>query len=309
MRKEIIDVDKAKGIMRVTTADERWYMKSVENPITKLPEWKFVPSTTWITGCWPKGIGFYKWLADKGWDEAEAIKSSAGDKGSKVHMAISAILRGEEVRIDSKFVNPSTGQEEELKVDEIECIQSFMDWKRSLKEFRPVAWDITLFSEKHNFAGSVDLVAYVDGLLYLIDFKTSQYIWTEYELQVSAYKQLIINGENEILFENKALDLSKGMQLGILQIGYKKNKAFWKWNEIEDAWDDFLIAQGIWRKEHANESPKQRDFPVVLSPATKPVVVSAPEEVAMDMEVAVDSDWGEVEATPEPVKRLKKKKW
>jgi hypothetical protein len=42
-----------------------------------------VPSVTWISGFWPKGIGFYKWLADKGWDEAEAAKQAAGDKNEK----------------------------------------------------------------------------------------------------------------------------------------------------------------------------------------------------------------------------------
>jgi hypothetical protein len=66
-----------------------------------LPILKYVPSVTWITGHYPKGVQFYKWLAEHGWDESQAIKQAAGDNGSKVHDAISAILRGEEVRIDS----------------------------------------------------------------------------------------------------------------------------------------------------------------------------------------------------------------
>jgi hypothetical protein len=98
MKKVIKEVDEERGILQVTTADERWYVKQVENPKTKLPEFKYVPSVTWITGHYPKGIAFYKWLAEKGWDESQAIKSAAGG-----HEAISAILAGEEVRIDSKF--------------------------------------------------------------------------------------------------------------------------------------------------------------------------------------------------------------
>ena len=33
-----------------------------------------------IAGHYPKGIAFYKWLAEKGWDESQALKSAAGDK-------------------------------------------------------------------------------------------------------------------------------------------------------------------------------------------------------------------------------------
>ena len=100
MQKIIREVDEKRGILQVTIADERWYVKETTNPATELPIHTFVPSVTWIAGHYPKGIGFYKWLADKGWDESQAIKSAAGDKGSKVHDAISAILRGEEVRIE-----------------------------------------------------------------------------------------------------------------------------------------------------------------------------------------------------------------
>src|SRR5882724_8254183 len=124
MKKEIRTVDKEKGIIQVTIADERWYIKDAINPATKLPEFMYVPSVTWIAGHYPKGVGFYKWLADRGWDEAQAVKVAAGNKGSKVHLAISASRRGEEVRIDSKFLNRDTEQMEELTLEEVDCIKS-----------------------------------------------------------------------------------------------------------------------------------------------------------------------------------------
>src|SRR5437868_8780429 len=114
MKKTIRVTDEKRGIVQATIADERWYLRQVDNPLTGIPEIKAVPSSTWIAESYPKGVFFYKWLADKGWDEAEAIKSAAGDKGSKVHLAIEAILHGDEVRIDSKFMNKHTEKEEEL---------------------------------------------------------------------------------------------------------------------------------------------------------------------------------------------------
>jgi hypothetical protein len=74
MKKEIREVKD--GIVQITTVDERWYVKALkdEEGILKVV---FVPSITWIAGHYPKGIAFYKWLAGKGWDEAEALKQSA----------------------------------------------------------------------------------------------------------------------------------------------------------------------------------------------------------------------------------------
>lgn len=73
MKKIIEDILKEKGIKRVTTADERWYIRPSTNLLTGLPGYEYVPSVTWIAGCYPKGVAFYKWLANHGWDEAEAV--------------------------------------------------------------------------------------------------------------------------------------------------------------------------------------------------------------------------------------------
>lgn len=274
MQKLIKVVDEKRGIVQVTTSDERWYVKEVKDKETGLPKHLFVPSVTWIAGHYPKGVQFYKWLADKGWDESQAIKQAAGDKGSKVHEAISAIFRGEEVRIDSKFMNKTTEQLEELTFEEIECIMSFIDWRNSLKSFEAIAWDVVVFSEQGNYAGTVDLIARVDGELYVIDFKTSQYIWTEYELQVSAYARALENGENPIYAKNpngtegKMIDLS-GLKIAILQIGYRKNKSRYKFTDIENQYSMFEIAKAIWQRDSSTQEPRQVDLPIVLSPAIK----------------------------------------
>ncbi len=258
MQKVIRVVDDKRGIVQVTTADERWYVKEITDPVSGLPKFLYVPSVTWIAGHYPKGIQFYKWLADHGWDEAQAIKQAAGDKGSKVHDAISAILRGEEVRIDSKFINRSTGEEEELTLEECEAILSFVNWRNEVKP-ESLAWDITVFSERYGYAGTIDYVCKIDGVPYIVDFKTSSQVWPEYELQVSAYSQALQE-------DGRA---SKPARLAILQIGYKRNKAGYKWNEVEDQFPLFLAARQIWSKECEGQQPKQRDYPIVLSPALK----------------------------------------
>lgn len=262
MKKIIREVDEKLGIVQVTIADERWYVKEERDPKTELPILRYVPSVTWITGHYPKGIPFYKWLAEHGWDEAEAIKQAAGNKGSKVHDAISAILRGEEVRIDSKFLNRSTEQEEELTLEECDAIKSFVDWRNEAKPVS-IAWDVTIFSEKYGYAGTIDYICKIDGKTYIIDFKTSAQVWPEYELQVSAYKKPIELAE----FSIDGLNDVAAINLAILQIGYRKNKAGYKFTEIEDKFPLFLAARQIWANETEGQEPKKKDYPIVLSPA------------------------------------------
>jgi hypothetical protein len=262
MKKLIKEVNEKLGIVQVTIANERWYVKEVENPQTKLPEFLYVPSVTWIAGHYPKGIAFYKWLADNGWDESQAIKQAAGDKGSKVHDAISAILRGEEVRIDSKFLNRSTEQLEELTLEECDCILSFVNWRKEVKP-ESIAWDVVVFSEKYGYAGMIDYICNIDGKPYIVDFKTSQQVWPEYHLQVSAYKKPLQSGE----FQIEGVALEGDIQLAVVQVGYRRNKAGYKWNEIADKFDLFLAARQIWASETEGEAPKKRDYPIVISPA------------------------------------------
>ncbi|HEC30466.1 MAG TPA: hypothetical protein ENI66_00430 [Candidatus Yonathbacteria bacterium] len=260
MKKEIKEVDEKRKIVRITTADERWYLKEIENK-EGLPEYKAVPSVTWICDSYPKGIGFYKWLADKGWDEAQAIKESAGGRGSKVHNAISAIICGEEVRIDSEF-SDSKGKVSELTGEEIDAVLSFINWNNKVKP-RWIAWDQVIFSSIHNFAGTFDAIAEIDGVFWLIDFKTSQQVWASHHLQVSSYREAIMNGENKI----EGID--GDLKLAVLQVGYRLNKNNWKWTEIENKFELFKAAQLIWKNERATEKSmkgfSQKEYPIILS--------------------------------------------
>lgn len=273
MKKIIREVNEKLGIHQITIADERWYMKSVTNLVNGLPEFRPVPSVTWITQSYPKGIAYFKWLAEHGWDEAEAIKNAAGDKGTKVHAAIEAIFRQEEVRIDSKFLNKSTDQMEELTLEECDAILAFLAWKKSMElnyTVQTLTWEKTVFSDKYEYAGTVDWIVKftnkLDGAVeyWVIDFKTSQYLWPSHELQLNAYKGTIENGENPI----EGLDATN-FKMAILQLGYRRNKNGYKFTEIVPDFDMFLTTQKIWRKEHGDEQPHKRDYPIVLSPALK----------------------------------------
>jgi hypothetical protein len=239
---------KTPDIIQITTLDERWYQKINDKGIT-VPN-IFVPSVTWIAGYYPKGIAFYKWLADKGWNEAETIKEDAGDHGTRTHAMIDDLLSGQKIKMDS-FYSDSSGEQTEITVDDWEALMSYVSWFHSVN-IKVLRKEFVVYSEAGNFAGTVDLLCEINGEIWLIDYKTSAYIWPSHKLQISAYKKALEeNGQ-------------KVDKLGILQVGYKKNRAGFKMNEMEDCYDLFESAKRIWYEENKNISPKQKDYPLVL---------------------------------------------
>ena len=258
MKREIEEVDKERGIVRKTFRDERWYERKI---LVGTPQecWDFVPSVTWISDHYPKGREFYRWLADKGWSEAEEIKASQGDKGSKVHQAISVLLNGGTVfgattpdQQASLFTNPRTLQAEEITVEEYAALMSFCDW---FQEFKPevIANEYTVWNERYHYAGTIDLRCKIGRDTWIIDFTISSEVWPSKRIQLAAYK-------------HADSTLPKGAKLAVLQLGYKKNKLKkWKWNVIPDQFGLFLAVQKIWADKCADLTPLQREYPLSLS--------------------------------------------
>jgi hypothetical protein len=267
VKRDIREVDSSRGIICITTQDERFYARRVNENSA----WDFVPSVTWICDSYPKGRGYYMWLARHGWDEAEEIRRSAGDKGSKVHQAAGVLLSGGTVRMEDSFENPRTLEKEPLTPDEYLCLMSFCEW---FAEEQPqvIAVEYTVWNEKLRYAGTVDLKCRLKSDYYrhvwIIDLKTSAEIWPPMELQVSAYKH--------------ADESPKANRLAILQLGYRRNKnKKFKFTQIPDQFHLFRAAQRIWFKQSAGVSPKQMEYPLSLSLGTVSMLVRQEEALSL----------------------------
>lgn len=264
MKKEIREIRTKDGekILQITTYDERWYAKPVLDEQTGMPRYEFYPSVTWITSTgYPKGIGFMKWLAQQGWDEAQAAGDEASARGYKIHYAAGKLLSGEKLSIEDKLPKEWGDPEpEEIKPDEWGALMTLKDWVESIKNFEVVAVEYTAFNEKEKYAGTIDLICRIDGQLYLIDIKTSKEIWPEHELQLSAYANLEVNLEELGISEQEW----KNKKLAILQIGYTRNQRGWKLTEVDEQYDLFLAAKKIWEKEHSEDTPEQKEYPLTI---------------------------------------------
>jgi hypothetical protein len=254
VRVEIREVDQERGIIQITAPDERFYARQIES--ADGPIWDYVPSVTWIANHYPKGIGFSKWLAEKGWDEAEAIKRLAGDKGSKVHAAVKVLNSGGTVAMEDAFAGGDDPKPQPLNPKEYFCLMTYCEW---FAEESPIILDCeyTVWNERYRYAGTVDLKCRLKStdykIVHLIDLKTSPRIWPSMKLQLAAYK-------------HADPSLPKGARLGILQVGYEANKfKKWKYTPVGDQFELFLAARKIWIEECADAKPFQREYPLSLS--------------------------------------------
>lgn len=144
------------------TIDGVWYPR-----VTKIVSIKAKPA-------------LYRFYAGvKNFAEGESVKNRSASEGTAVHEAVEAILLGQEPKIDPK-IQPA-----------IKSFREFLDQKNihATKDFvekRVINYD-------HRYAGTVDAVAFIDGKLGVLDIKTSQAIYRDYNLQTSAYMDALKN--------------------------------------------------------------------------------------------------------------------
>jgi hypothetical protein len=260
MKKTIKVIDEERGIIQCTSLDERWYSVPSKDPNTGLPTYEYYPSSSWIAGYYHKGKGFENYLKQHG-EDADMILIEAGLRGSHVHQAVEMIIAGEVIESDTPIFNGQTGKEEELTTDEWEVIKTFVDWNNEMKPTYLLS-ERTVISKKYKYGGTLDAVVKIGEKTYLIDFKTSKAIYPSHRIQLASYK--------EALMEEKPK--ADGINLAILQIGYRLNKKGWKFTEIEDKFDLFLNTYAIWKEENPNSKPRQIDLPIKLG-ISNPLVI------------------------------------
>jgi len=102
---------------------------------------------------------------------ADDAKERSAQEGSRVHDAIEAMLRGHEPVLD-----------ETTRA----CVEAFAEFSRNT-HIKPRMIEERLVSRSHHYAGTVDVVAEVDGVIGVLDIKTSKAIYRDYGLQTAAY--------------------------------------------------------------------------------------------------------------------------
>jgi len=164
------------------------------------------------------------------------LSKEAQDIGSTVHDWIELYIRHKMLK--TKF--PEIPKTDEV----VACIDSFLNWEKA----HDIEWLETerkVFSRVYNYAGTMDILAVVDGDLSVIDAKTSKAIYDDYYLQVSAYAKAY---SEEFRTRVDRIGVLRVPKLPDDKVEYAST------DKINDIFNVFLNALMIWRfKQEFNQ--------------------------------------------------------
>lgn len=144
------------------TIDGVWYPR-----VTKIVSIKAKPALLWFYG------------EAENFKAAQNITTKSAEEGTLVHEAVEAILLGKEPEIDPSILPAVTAFRNFLERNNV---QTAPEWV----ERRIVHTD-------HRYAGTIDALALLDGKFGVLDIKTSQGIYRDYNLQTAAYIEALKN--------------------------------------------------------------------------------------------------------------------
>jgi hypothetical protein len=138
------------------------------------------PRVTAIVGikAKPALYQFYAGLPD--FKTGEAIKAKSAEEGTLIHETIEAILRKESIVIPES-IKPA--------------ISAFMNFYNK-HDVVPHKIEERVVSKNHHYAGTMDVLAEVNGVLGVLDVKTSIAVYRDYSIQTSAYIEALKENPN-----------------------------------------------------------------------------------------------------------------
>ena len=131
------------------------------------------PRVTKIVSVKAKPALLYFYAEAANYKDGYAITQKSAEEGTLVHNIIEGLLLDKKPNIDPS-VKPA--------------IDAFMKfWEEKNIQVAPDLIERRVVSYDHRYAGTVDAIALIDGKLGVLDIKTSQAIYRDYNLQTSAY--------------------------------------------------------------------------------------------------------------------------
>ena len=230
----------------------------LDRRVYKRSEGVYYPSVTTILQYMPKNKFFESWLKDVG-HNADFIMRRAGKEGTQVHEAAEALVKGDEVSWMDDYGNAKYSQ---IVWEMILKFHNF--WSTHKPEL--ISTEDFVWSDKHKYAGTADLVVKMYDQTWLLDIKTSNSIHKSYDLQLASYA--------------KALEESKGIKIdrtGIIWLkaqsrGPSKQKKViqgkgWKVlqiDEIDKNFELFKMIYELYKLENPVTEPIYNSYPTTI---------------------------------------------
>lgn len=162
--------------------------------------------------------------------------AKAGEIGTQVHALIEWNLRqslGQKVGPEPRVVDAAQW-----------ALMAWQDWAQSV-DLKPVFIEQMVFSRTHKYAGTMDLLAKVRGILSLVDFKTGKAIYAEVHLQNIAYQHALI--------EMGHLAPATGYIVRLPKVESDPAFEVAEVPPVADLWPTFVAVLNVWKWWHAGE--------------------------------------------------------
>lgn len=180
----------------------------LDNP--QLTYWKLKQASTFLLELIDQGIVINKKHIEDSIRYHEVISGEAKDVGTVVHDYCErfsiACIKGESL--------PDIPQDIDYKI--LNGLNAFLEWY-SQHDIKFLEVEKIVYSKKYNYVGKFDALANIDGVLTLIDYKTSKGIYTNQDWQLCGYKQAI---EEELNIDCKPMLLHFDKENGIFTPHY-----------------------------------------------------------------------------------------
>jgi len=211
---------------------------------------KFYRNVTTILNIISKGYNYDEWLKNNG-HNAEIIVDRAGKFGTEFHKLVELFLNDQTVKyFDLTFLGDRVATElwERFNL----WIEFWKELNEKYKvEYKPEGIEFVTFSEEYEYAGTIDLVARLDGEPVIFDWKTGNHLGNKEELQQTAYMQ--------------TLGIKKGFLVHLPAV--KPNKKGYRIKEIDfsdEMFDLFISTKRVFDKEN-NDKPKFLTLPLEIN--------------------------------------------
>jgi genome maintenance exonuclease 1 len=245
-------VEYSEGDKQINILDSRFYKRND----------KYYPSVTSILNYFPKNKFFHEWLKDVG-HNADIIASKAASEGTQVHTAIDNFLNGEEINWLDEYGNAK------YSLEVWKMILKFAEfWNTHKPEL--ITSEYHLFSDKHEYAGTSDLVVKLKDQIWLLDIKTSNSLHTSYDLQIASYAKAW-NETHDTLIERtgilwlKAATRGEGKKDTIQGKGWQLKTI----DNIDNNFEMFLKIYDIYKLENPETKPITELLPTSIKLSTE----------------------------------------
>jgi len=188
---------------------------------------------------------------------ATVATNRSAEEGTAVHAAVEAILKGQEVPVPPA-IQPT--------------ITAFKEFYGN-NLITPLKIEERIISKKYGYAGTLDILAEVNGVVGVLDIKTSQSVYRDYGMQTAAYVQALSEDPNMPPLTSWVLRLDQNAKCvrcpavmrqkgGNVKIKNDRIPCLHEWHDVKGEYEfkevdgyesnikAFLAAKSLWEWEH-----------------------------------------------------------